>query len=137
VKKVTVAVVFVVLTAFARIAAVPSTAVMLGCHSSVGTAVLKTGECILDTGVLATLFGDLTQSNYAALVTDAITQFGPALVKCALQAIAAGQQPSSGNGSDAGSGSAPPAPRAEFVDRDVVQQHALEMLSLPQLQGVQ
>lgn len=59
---------------------------LTGCPKA-GQIVLSAGQCVLDTGVLATLIVDLAQTNYAQLVADLITKASPAVVKCALQAI--------------------------------------------------
>ncbi|HYM54135.1 MAG TPA: hypothetical protein VES97_02150 [Solirubrobacteraceae bacterium] len=72
---------------------------LAGCHTKAGQVVLQTGQCVLDAGVLGTIVLDLASQNYAQLVADAVTKFGPALVTCALQAIAASEQPAAGSGS--------------------------------------
>jgi hypothetical protein len=74
---------------------------MVGC-SHPGQVVLATGQCVLDNGVLTKVLVDLGQANYAALIGDAFVA-APALVKCALQAIAASEAPAP---PDAGVGSA-------------------------------
>lgn len=83
--------------------------VIAGCGSRAGQVTLKTGQCVLDTGVEAILLVDLADANYAQLVADAATKLGPTVVSCALQAIAA-----TAPGAGSGSGSAVSA-RAEAV----------------------
>ena len=57
-----------------------------GCPKA-GQIVLSAGQCVLDTGVLATVVVDLASANYSALIASLVAQVGPAVVKCALQAI--------------------------------------------------
>jgi len=87
-----------------------------------GQIALQTGQCVLDTGVLGVVLVDLTSANYAQLIADAVTKFTPALVTCALQAVAASEQPPAGSG--AGSGV---AMRATFDP--VIVTRAKEMLA--------
>ena len=68
-------------------------AYLTACGSKTGQVVLAAGQCVLDSGALTELYGDLGQDNYAQLVADLVTKLGPTLVGCALSAIAAGQQP--------------------------------------------
>jgi hypothetical protein len=85
-KKITVVAIFVVISAFARVAVVmPS-----GCTKA-GQIVLSAGQCVLDSGVLGTVAGDLLKANYVQLITDLEKTVAPALIKCALQAIAASE----------------------------------------------
>lgn len=73
----------------AALLGVPAVAMSVtGCGA--GQVALKTGQCILDSGVLDTVWGDLGKSDYAQLVADLETKVGPKLVDCALTAIAGG-----------------------------------------------
>jgi hypothetical protein len=70
-----------------------------GCGGkSVGTVALQTGQCVLDSGVEATVLADLAAENYAALLASLATTVAPTLIDCALKAIASG----SGAPTDAG-----------------------------------
>jgi hypothetical protein len=70
-----------------------------GCGGkSVGTVVLQTGQCVLDSGVEATVLADLATESYAALLASLATTVAPTLIDCALKAIASG----SGAPTDAG-----------------------------------
>lgn len=80
--------------------------ILISCNTRAGQVTLKTGQCVLDTGVEAILLADLAQANYAQLVSDAVTKLGPTVVTCALQAIAATAPASTGSGS-AATGEAP------------------------------
>lgn len=52
---------------------------------SAGQVALKAGECVLDSGVLATVLADLASDNFANLISPS-----DPLVACALTAIASG-----------------------------------------------
>lgn len=58
------------------------------CSARSKQATIGAGQCILDSGVLAAVIGDLEQSNYAQLVGDLIGKDGQAAVTCALTSIA-------------------------------------------------
>jgi hypothetical protein len=77
--------------------AVLASALSASCQA--GKVVLNVGQCILDTGIQNQVLVDLASDNYAALIAQAIAD-APALVKCALTAIAAGG--STGVPTDAG-----------------------------------
>lgn len=59
---------------------------------------LRDGQCVLDSGVVGTVFSDLEQANYKQLIADLFVKAEPALVDCALKAAAAGSPPASGSG---------------------------------------
>ena len=69
--------------------------VLQACGSTAGQVVLKAGECVLDSRVIATVLADLASDNFAALINAS-----DPLVACALTAIASGQATTP---SDAGS----------------------------------
>lgn len=84
---------------------------------------LKAGQCVLDSGVLDTVLGDLEQANYKQLVSDLDSHVAPQVVDCALIA-AASQKPA------AGSGSAAAAPRTGAFTASVdVASRARELLA--------
>lgn len=86
--------------------------VVAGCGSRAGQVTLKTGQCVLDSGVLAIVLADLASSNYAQLVADLETKIGADVVTCALTAIATTPAAGSGSGSASTSQPAPEAVRA-------------------------
>jgi hypothetical protein len=75
-----------------------------------GQVVLQTGQCVLDSGVLATVLKDLVLADYAQLIAQLETTVGPVLVTCALQAIAAGQTTTAPSDGGATPTSAPTSP---------------------------
>jgi hypothetical protein len=78
-----------------------------GCGSTVGQVALKTGQCVLDSGVEAQVLTALATGNYAAAVAALTTTVPATLISCALQAIANGQGSGSGSGSASTAAGAP------------------------------
>ena len=79
------------------------------CGTPAGQITLKTGQCVLDSGVLATVLADLAKPDYATLIADLETRVAPAIVDCALVAIAATGGSAAGPGSATPPGEVPPA----------------------------
>lgn len=106
------------------------TVIATGCHTKAGSVILATGQCVLDSGVETAIIVDLAQQNYSQLVTDAVTKFGPQLVTCALQAIAASETPPAPPAdAGVGSGSATTAQTRRGPYDPVVVARAKEMLA--------